>query len=368
MAEIRVGVIGVGNCCSALVQGINYYSGKNNTSLISGLMHPVVGGYKVDDIKIVAAWDIDARKVGRSLETAIFAKPNCTTVFQREIKHTDCTVSMGAMMDGVADHMSNGSAGGREFHVADKDQPDQDDVVKAMKDAGVEVVINYLPVGSEIASRWYAQCALDAGAAFVNCMPTLIASDPEWQEKFRQKGLPIVGDDIKSQIGATIIHRQLAELFKHRGAAIDRTYQINVGGNSDFQNMKDLTRLKTKKVSKSEAVQSAVAERLQDEDLHIGPSDYVPWLNDNKVAFVRIEGRLFGDVPMNIEMRISVEDSPNSAGVAVDMIRCAKLGLDRHLAGPLMAPSAFLCKHPPEQLSEAEAWERTEQFIAGAKS
>jgi myo-inositol-1-phosphate synthase len=362
MAKVRVGVIGVGNCCSALVQGINYYAGSNNSDWVPGVMHPVVGGYGIGDISVVAAFDVDSRKVGRPLSEAIFAPPNCTTVFQRDIKTNGTLVSMGAVHDGVAAHMTEGT-NGKTFEIASEAQPSMDEVVDRLVTARTDVVINYLPVGSEKASRWYAECALKAGAAFVNCMPTLIASDPAWAERFRAAGLPIIGDDIKSQVGATIVHRELAELFSRRGAALDRTYQINVGGNTDFRNMQDMTRLQTKKLSKSEAVQTAARTRIPANDLHVGPSDFVPWLNDNKVAFIRMEGRLFGDVPMHLEMRLSVEDSPNSAGVAVDMIRCAKLARDRGIAGVLLAPSAFLCKHPPVQMAEHDAFRQTEQFI-----
>jgi len=363
MGKIKIAVVGVGNCCSALVQGIAYYRGKNEPGRPAGLMHHQIGGYGVDDIEVVCAFDVDRRKVGRQLEEAVFAAPNCTTVFNGDIPPSGCVVSMSPLLDGVADHMNNGHSG-RNIIVSDEPQPDMDSVVRRIRDAGAEILVNYLPVGSEKGSRFYAECALEAGVGFINSMPTLIASCPDWERRFRERGLPIIGDDIKSQIGATIVHRALMDLFLHRGAKLDHTYQLNVGGNTDFLNMLDRSRLATKKRSKTEAVQSAGAERLDDDDIHVGPSDYVPWLGDNKVAFVRLEGRLFGDVPMNVELRLSVEDSPNSAGVAVDMIRCAKLALDRGEGGVLVGPSAYFCKHPPRQFSDHDAFQATEEFIA----
>ncbi len=359
---IKVAITGVGNCCSSLIQGLFYYKNVSSNDVTApGLMHNVIGGYRISDIKPVAAFDIDARKVGKDLSEAIFQKPNCTLVFQKEIPNMGVTVQMGHVMDGVAPHMS-------EFHedetfiVADREPAD---VVKVLKESGAEILINYLPVGSEEAVRFYAQCALEAGIAMVNCMPVFIASDPEWANKFREKGLPIVGDDIKAQIGATITHRTLARLFAERGVKIERTYQLNTGGNTDFLNMVERARLKSKKISKTEAVQSILPERLEPQNIHVGPSDYVSWQNDNKVCFLRIEGKKFGGAPVNIEARLSVEDSPNSAGCAIDAIRCAKLALDRGISGPITSISSYVMKHPPEQYPDNTAREYTEAFIRG---
>jgi myo-inositol-1-phosphate synthase len=341
-------LVGVGNCASALVQGLNFYRSHNEDVTPPGLMRKYIGRYRISDIAVSAAFDIDARKVGRDVSEAVFAEPNCTKIFSRDLPSTGCKVQMSPVLDGVAKHMENESAP-KSYIVAKLAQPTAATVISALRDTGTDVVVNYLPVGSENASRFYADCALEAGAAFINSMPTLIAS----------------GDDIKSQLGATIVHRALADLCRRRGVPLDRTYQLNFGGNSDFLNMLDQQRITTKKVSKSEAVQSAAAERLAGRHIHIGPSDYVDWLDDNKIAFIRLEGRLFGNVPMNIELRLSVEDSPNSAGVAVDMIRCAKLALDRGEGGVLAGPSAFFCKHPPQQMPDSEAHAATERFIDG---
>lgn len=360
MNKIKIAIVGMGNCASSLIQGIHYYDGKNPDEAI-GLMHWDIGGYSPSDIDVVAAFDIDARKVGKSIDEAIFAKPNCTTIFQEEIPKYDVCVSMGHVLDGVAPHMSN-YEGDYTFVVSDEEPVD---VVEVLKKSGAEILVNYLPVGSEKAARFYAQCALDAGIAYVNCMPVFIVSDDEWDAKFRQKGIPVVGDDIKAQIGATITHRTLANLFKDRGVKLDRTYQINTGGNTDFLNMLNRDRLDSKKESKTEAVQAVVAERMDDRDIHIGPSDYVPWQNDNKLCFLRMEGRTFGDVPMNIELRLSVEDSPNSAGCVIDAIRCCKLGLERGIGGQLTSISSYVMKHSPVQVTDDEAYENVEKFISG---
>jgi len=327
-------------------------------------MHPTVGGWRVSDIDVVAAFDIDARKVGKPLEEAIFAKPNCTKIFQSTLPVSGVTVQMGPLLDGVAGHM--------------KDYPDDAtfqpldiepvDVVTTLKESAAEILVCYMPVGSERAVRHYAQACLEARIAMVNCVPVFIASNPEWARKFQIAGLPIIGDDIKSQVGATIVHRTLSRLFGDRGVHLDRTYQLNTGGNTDFLNMLAMDRLKSKKLSKTESVQSQLDERLADADIHIGPSDYVPWQKDNKVCFIRIEGRGFGDVPMELELRLSVEDSPNSAGVVIDSIRCAKLGLERGLSGPLTQPAAYYMKSPPVQMRDSVARAETEAFIRGIDS
>ena len=363
--RIRIAIVGVGNCAGSLVQGIEYYASRE-ASEASGLMHWEIGGFRPGDLDVVAAFDIDARKVGRDVAEAIFAPPNCTKVFQAEVPKAGVPVRMGRVLDGVSPHMSEYGEQ-RSFLVADALEADQAEVVRVLREAGAEVLLNYLPVGSERATRFYMECALEAGCAVVNCIPVFIASDPAWARRFAAKGLPVVGDDIKAQLGATITHRTLTDLFRRRGVALDRTYQLNTGGNTDFLNMLDRTRLASKKESKTEAVQSAAAERLSDENIHVGPSDYVPWQNDNKVCFIRMEGRLFGDVPMHIELRLSVEDSPNSAGVAIDAVRCARLALDRGRGGVLESPSACFMKHPPRQLTDEEAHRHTEEFIAGTR-
>jgi myo-inositol-1-phosphate synthase len=360
MSKIKVALVGVGNCASSLVQGRYFYAGRKAPE---GLMHERLGGYALSDIQFVAAFDTDARKVGLDLGEAIFAKPNCTHVFQGEIPHTGVTVRMGKILDGMADHMEN--YGERGFVRSDAPEASEDDIVQVLKETGAEILVNYLPVGSEEATRFYMECALKAGVAVVNCMPVFIASNPGWEKRFRDKNLPIVGDDIKAQLGATIVHRVLSSLFRARGVQMTRTYQLNTGGNTDFMNMLDRNRLASKKESKTEAVQSALVERLGEEDIHIGPSDYIPWLNDNKLCFLRAEGNLFGEVPMNLELRLSVEDSPNSAAVVVDAIRCCKVALDRGIGGVLTGPSAFFCKHPPQQFSDDVAHQLTEEFIAG---
>ncbi|MDX8392374.1 MAG: inositol-3-phosphate synthase [Mariprofundaceae bacterium] len=364
--NIKIALVGVGNCACSLIQGIHYYR-KRPDSDTTGLMHPEIGGYAPDDIKVVVAFDVDARKVGQDIHRAIFAPPNCTQVFCSDIPDLGIQVRMGNILDGVAEHMS-AYPPERSFVLADEVQPDAATVVAQLKESGAEILVNYLPVGSEDAVRFYAQCALDAGLAFVNNMPVFIASDAQWEARFAEAGLPLIGDDIKSQLGATITHRMLVDLFKKRGVKIDRTYQLNTGGNTDFLNMLSRHRLASKKISKTEAVQSVSATRIKDENIHIGPSDYVPWQKDNKICFLRLEGRLFGNVPMNLELRLSVEDSPNSAGVAIDSIRCAKLALERGLCGVLDAPSAYFCKHPPRQVSDDEAYQMMEDFIREEQS
>ena len=362
MKTVRLAIAGVGNCASSLIQGLEYYKHQKSAET-AGLMHADIGGYTLESVKVVAAFDVDARKVGKPVEQAIFALPNNTQTFQRELPPTGVTVQMGQVQDGVADHMKNYP----DTHAFRVSSEKPVDVAKALKDAKADVLVCYLPVGSEQAIRYYAQACLDAGVAMVNCVPVFIASSPEWAEKFKARGLPIVGDDIKSQVGATIIHRTLARLMGDRGVKLDRTYQLNTGGNTDFLNMLDHDRLKSKRTSKTESVQSQLDSRLASENIHIGPSDFVAWQKDNKVCFLRMEWRGFGDVPMNLEMRLSVEDSPNSAGVVIDAIRCAKLALDRGHSGPLLDTSAYLMKHPPQQMRDSVARESIENFIAGKK-
>jgi myo-inositol-1-phosphate synthase len=361
--RINVAIVGVGNCASSLIQGIHYY-GNKNTAEPTGLMHETLSGYRCKDVRIVAAFDIDERKVGMDVAEAIFAPPNCTEIFCEDVPKTGVAVQMGRILDGYSDHMA-GYPDERKFMPMAASEPTKSEIVAVLREADVHVLMNYLPVGSQQATEFYADCALEAGVAFVNNIPVFIASDPVWARRFQQAGLPIIGDDIKAQVGATIVHRVLTDLFHKRGVPIDRTYQLNTGGNTDFLNMKNQKRLESKKESKTEAVQAVAALRIEDENIHVGPSDYVPWQNDNKVCFIRMEGRLFGDVPMNLELRLSVEDSPNSAGVAIDMIRCAKVALDRGIAGAVAAPSSFFCKHPPVQYTDDVAYQLTEAFIAG---
>lgn len=362
MKGIKIAIAGLGNCASSLLQGLHYYRDKQPEEAI-GLMHWKVGGYKPSDIKVVAAFDIDARKVGKDVHEAIFAEPNCTTVFQKDLPPSGVTVHMGPVLDGYSEHMDSHPEHLR-FVKADAPEPDKDIVVQILRDSGAEVLLNYLPVGSEEGTRFYAECALEAGVAFINCIPVFIASDPEWAERFAKKRVPLIGDDIKAQLGATITHRILTDLFARRGVRLERTYQLNTGGNTDFLNMLNQERLDSKRISKTEAVQAVAAERLEDDNIHVGPSDYIPWQKDNKICFLRMEGKLFGDVPMNIELRLSVEDSPNSAGVAIDMIRCAKLALLHGEGGVLHAPSAYFCKHPPKQMTDDQAFEEVESFIS----
>ena len=361
MKSIKIALVGIGNCASSLVQGLEHY--RDGANDMVGLMHWELGGYKPSDIEVVAAWDVDKRKVGRDVSEAIFAKPNCTVIFAPVVKPTGTKVKMGRVLDGVAEHMAD-YPDDRTFLIADTAQPNRDEVVAELKASGAHVLMNYLPVGSQEASEFYAECALEAGVAFVNNIPVFIASNPTWAARFQAAGVPIIGDDIKAQLGATIVHRVLTDLFHKRGVKLDRTYQLNTGGNTDFLNMSNRKRLASKKVSKTEAVQAVAAERLEDENIHIGPSDYVAWQNDNKVCFLRMEGQMFGGVPMNLELRLSVEDSPNSAGVAIDMIRCAKLALDRGLAGPIDGASAYFCKHPRTQMTDDLAQIAVEEFIA----
>jgi myo-inositol-1-phosphate synthase len=363
MEKIRIAIAGIGNCACSLLQGIEYYKGKDSSNAV-GLMHWEVGGYKPYDIEVAAAFDVDDRKVGKDVNEAIFAPPNCTTVFCGKMPDTGIKVKMGKVLDGFSGHMKDY---GPEcsFVLSEEKESSKEEIIDILKKSGAEMLLNYLPVGSEKAVRFYAECALEAGIGFINNMPVFIASDPVWAEKFRKKNLPVIGDDIKAQLGATITHRALADLFIKRGVKIERTYQLNTGGNTDFLNMLNKSRLVSKKKSKTDAVQSILDTKLDDKNIHIGPSDYVPWQKDNKICFIRMEGKLFGDVPMNLELRLSVEDSPNSAGVAIDSVRCCKLALLRGKGGVLYSPSAYFMKHPPKQFADDVAYRMTEEFIAG---
>ena len=354
--EIRVAIIGVGNCANSLVQGITYYKDATNDSEIPGLMHPVLGGYHIKNINFVLALDVDAKKVGLDLSEAIWASENNTIKFANVAK-TGVSVKRGATLDGLGRYYKETITESTAAPV---------DVVAELKSNKVDVVICYLPVGSEEAAKFYAQCAIDAGCAFVNALPVFIASDPVWADKFTKAGLPIVGDDIKSQVGATITHRIMAKLFQDRGVHLDRTYQLNVGGNMDFKNMLERDRLESKKISKTQSVTSQLDYDLGAKNVHIGPSDYIPWLDDRKWAYVRLEGRAFGDVPLNLEYKLEVWDSPNSAGVIIDALRCAKIAMDRKIGGPLLSPSSYFMKSPPVQYTDEQAYTKVEQFIDGS--
>jgi myo-inositol-1-phosphate synthase len=361
MKPIRVAVIGVGNCASSLVQGVAYYRSNNSSQ---GLIHDRIGGYGAGDVEFVMGVDVDARKVGLDIAEAIFSAPNNTAVFMPEVPKTGAKVMMGCILDGVAEHMTG--MGERGFVLSDAAEASRADIVQALKDTRAEVLLNFLPVGSEEATEFYMECALEAGVAVVNCMPVFIASRPEWERRFAEKRIPIVGDDIKAQIGATIVHRVLSSLFGARGVNVERTYQLNTGGNTDFMNMLDRQRLGSKKESKTEAVQAMLAQRLADENIHVGPSDYVPWQKDNKLCFLRLEGQQWGNVPMNLELRLSVEDSPNSAACVMDAIRCCKIALERGEGGALIGPSAYYCKHPLQQFSDDTAAQMVEEYISDA--
>jgi len=364
MPKIRVAIVGVGNCASSLVQGIAYYAAQDaaGDATYVGLQHPEIGGYRVQDIDVVAAFDIDSRKVGRPLNEAIFAAPNNTKIFHRDVPTNGVTVQMGPVLDGYPAHM-------REYPVHLRFDPANNppvDVADELRKSRAEILINYLPVGSQQATELYVRACLEAGVAMVNCIPVFIASDANWAERFRNRGLPIVGDDIKAQIGATITHRTLARLMVDRGVQIENTYQLNTAGNTDFLNMLARERLAQKKISKTDAVQSQLDVPLDPDNIHIGPSDFIPFQKDNKICFLRIEGTGFGGVQMHLEMRLSVEDSPNSAGVVVDAVRCCKLALDAGISGPIEAPSAWTMKHPPTQMVDTDARLATDEFIAQA--
>ncbi len=365
MGKIRVAIAGVGNCASSLIQGVEYYRrlGTNHPDRSLGLMHYDLGGYKPSDIEFVAAIDIDRRKVGKPLKEAIFAKPNCTKTFNSHVRDFPVKVQMGEVLDGVASHMKDYPED-RRFVVSDKKACD---VARLLKKAGADMLVSYMPVGSEKATAYYAEACLNAGVGFINCVPVFIASDRTWARRFTERNIPIIGDDIKSQVGATIIHRTLTKLFEDRGVRLDNTYQLNVGGNTDFLNMLNNGRLKSKKISKTEAVQSQLHKPLNGDNVHIGPSDYIPWLRDNKVCFLRMEGRGFGRIPIRIELRLSVEDSPNSAGVVIDAIRCLKTAKDRNIGGVLISPSSYFMKHPIKQFSDETARNMVEEFIAGKR-
>lgn len=351
MRKIRVAIAGVGNCASSLVQGVEYYKDADPGEFIPGLMHVDFGGYHISDIEFVAAFDVNAKKVGRDLSEAIFVEPNCTARFC-DVPETGVEVLKAPVMDGLGKYLRD------VIPVDDGQEPV--DIASALKESHAEILINYLPVGSARATRHFAEASIEAGCGFVNCIPEFIASDPEWADKFTRAGLPVAGDDIKSQVGATILHRSLVQLFKDRGVKVEKTYQLNIGGNTDFQNMLQESRLKSKRISKTEAVTSVVD---YDVPTRIGPSDYVPFLNDNKQAFIHVEGRKFGDIPLTVDVRLSVEDSPNSAGIAVDAIRATKLALDNGVVGPLDGVSAYFFKHPPVQHPDAVARQIVEEFI-----
>jgi myo-inositol-1-phosphate synthase len=352
---VRVAIAGVGNCASSLVQGVEYYRDAAADDQVPGLMHVELGGYHVGDVEFVAAFDVDAEKVGLDLGKAIFAGQNNTVKFS-DVPDLGITVQRAPTLDGLGIYY-------RE--VVEESPAEPVDVAEALRDAGADVLVSYLPVGSEEAQRHYAQACLDAGVAFVNAIPVFIASDPEWAAKFEAAKVPIVGDDIKSQVGATIVHRILARLFEDRGMALDHTYQLNFGGNMDFKNMLERQRLQSKKISKTQSVTSQITQGIDAHDVHIGPSDHVPWLDDRKWCYIRLEGRNFGDVPLNLELKLEVWDSPNSAGVIIDAVRCAKLALDRGIGGPLLGPSAYFMKSPPVQFRDEEAREMVEEFATG---
>ncbi|MEM0058308.1 MAG: inositol-3-phosphate synthase [Candidatus Bathyarchaeia archaeon] len=357
MAEIRVAIVGVGNSASALVQGVQYYKNAREDETVPGLMHVNFGGYHVRDIKFVAAFDVNKNKIGKDLSEAIFTKPNCCAKFA-DVPKLGVTVQPGPVLDGVADHMRE------TFNVYRENEIKPVDVISVLKESRAEILVNYLPVGSHKATKFYAQAALEAGCAFINCIPEFIASDPEWSRKFEDKGLPIAGDDVKSQLGATILHRNLVSLCVDRGVIVDETYQLNLGGDTDFLNMTVEERLKTKRISKTEAVKSLVPYDLP---TRIGPSDYVPFLGNKKICYIWLKGRKFGDRPITITVKLEVEDSPNSAGVVIDVIRAVKLALDRKIAGPLISISSYAFKHPPIQVPDPVAKEWVEEYIRGER-
>ena len=356
--KVRVAIVGVGNCASSLVQGVHYYHDASPKDSVPGLMHVDLGGYHISDIEFVAAFDIDKNKVGLDLSEAIFAKPNNTVKFS-DVPKTGVKVNRGMTHDGIGKYLAD---------VVQKAPGETSDVVGILKKTKADVVVSYLPVGSEEATKWYVEQALTAGVGFVNCIPVFIAREPYWQKRFLDKNLPIIGDDIKSQVGATIIHRVLTRLFRDRGVKLERTYQLNFGGNTDFLNMLERERLMSKKISKTRSVTSQLDYDIGKDNVHIGPSDYVPWLNDRKWAYIRLEGRSFGDVPLNVELKLEVVDSPNSAGIVIDAVRCAKLALDRGIGGALEAPSSYFMKSPPVQYSDNEARNLVEEFIEGDKA
>jgi myo-inositol-1-phosphate synthase len=353
--KLRVGIVGVGNCASSFVQGLSYYGEAKANEPVPGLMNVELGGYHVGDIEIASAFDVSAEKVGRDVAEAVFARPNNTQKFSI-VPRTGVTVRRGKTLDGLGKYL-------REEVPESHDE--EANVAEILDSSRTDVLVSYLPVGSQKATEYYAEQALEAGCAFVNCIPVFIASDPKWRRRFEERRVPLVGDDIKSQVGATIVHRVLANLFRERGVRLDRTYQLNFGGNTDFQNMLERERLESKKISKTQAVTSQLDMPLPAEDVHVGPSDYVPWLTDRKFAYIRMEGTTFGGVPLNVELKLEVWDSPNSAGIVIDAVRCAKLAKDRGLGGALVGPSSYFMKSPPQQFTDNEARERTMRFIAG---
>jgi myo-inositol-1-phosphate synthase len=351
--KVRVAIIGVGNCANSFMQGLEYYKNANSDEFVPGLMHVDLGGYHISDVEVVAAFDVVKGKVGVDLADAIWAHPNDTIKFA-DVPKTGITVSRGMTHDGLGKYISE---------VVTKAPGETDDVVRILKETHTDVVVNYLPVGSEMATKWYTEQILEAGCAMVNCMPVFIAREPYWQRRFEDRGLPIIGDDIKSQVGATITHRVLTSLFRERGVKLDRTMQLNVGGNSDFLNMLERDRLESKKISKTNAVTSMLDYDMGAKNVHVGPSDHVPWLTDRKWAYIRMEGSAFGDVPLNVELKLEVWDSPNSAGIVIDAVRLAKLALNNRVAGALEGPSSYLMKSPPKQVADDDAYEATESFI-----
>ncbi|MFQ5886200.1 MAG: inositol-3-phosphate synthase [Anaerolineae bacterium] len=355
MDKVKVAIVGVGNCASALVQGVHFYRQVQEDDFVPGLMHATLGGYHISDIEFAAAFDIDSNKVGKDLSEAIFTPPNNTYKFA-EVPPMDVPVSRGMTHDGLGKYLKQ---------VITKAPGPTSNIVRILKETETDVVVNFLPVGSEMATKWYVEQILEVGCGLVNCIPVFIARERYWQGRFEERNLPLVGDDIKSQVGATIVHRVLARLFRERGVRLERTSQLNVGGNMDFYNMLERARLESKKISKTNAVTSQLDYDIGEKNVHIGPSDYVPWLGDRKWAYIRLEGRSFGDAPLNIELKLEVWDSPNSAGVVIDAIRCCKLGLDRGLGGTLVAPSAYFMKSPPVQFTDDEARRKLEEFIAG---
>jgi myo-inositol-1-phosphate synthase len=353
--KLRVGIVGVGNCASSFVQGLSYYGEAKANEPVPGLMNVELGGYHVGDIEIASAFDVSAKKVGRDVADAVFARPNNTQKFSTVLK-TGVTVQRGKTLDGLGKYLRE------EIPESGEDEAN---IAEILDGSHTDVLVSYLPVGSQKATEFYAEQALEAGCAFVNCIPVFIASDPKWRRRFEERGVPLVGDDIKSQVGATIVHRVLTNLFRERGVRLDRTYQLNFGGNTDFQNMLERERLESKKISKTQAVTSQLDMPLPPEDVHVGPSDYVPWLTDRKFAYIRMEGTTFGGVPLNVELKLEVWDSPNSAGIVIDAVRCAKLAKDRGVGGALVGPSSYFMKSPPQQFTDNEARERTMRFIAG---
>ena len=352
---LRVGIVGVGNCASSFVQGISHYRDATANEPLPGLMHADLGGYHVSDITVASAFDINAAKVGLDVAEAIRAMPNNTLAFA-EVRRTGVRVARGPTLDGLGRYLRD--------EIPEAEGP-VEDVAAILRESHTDVLVSYLPVGSQKATEWYAEQALEAGCAFVNCIPVFIASDPGWNARFKARGLPIIGDDIKSQVGATIVHRVLANLFRERGVRLDRTYQLNFGGNTDFKNMLERERLESKKISKTQAVTSQLDVPLPASDVHVGPSDHVPWLGDRKWAHIRLEGTAFGGAPLNLELKLEVWDSPNSAGIVIDAVRCAKLAMDRGLGGAITGPSSYFMKSPPQQFTDGEARERTQRFIDG---